>query len=285
MAEFNEQILKAQQEQQRAQQERQRAFQQHHQEQQRARQKLLRAQQEQQKVLLEIIEKLASRQLETNKRVQQLAEDYQRDVRLKKDSKNIDESGASHTKKVRYDSSAPKTSRPEKTSSSPKKREKVPSNAYQRCGSLYWHSDCDHKNRKNFNCEIRGHKSSHFRRKFEYIQTIKMDGGNSWKYVPTQILGRRIRLQIDSGSDLTVVNLQTWKKLQKPTLLRTNENARSVTRERFKLKGIFLASITLKTHSARKEYTQKRIREKTIKIRPRRLLQKVLAAIQIDTRR
>ena len=94
MPELNEyilQILKAQQEQQMA-------FQEHQQEQ-------LIAQKEHLNALLDVIEKLASRQLETNKRVQQLAEDCQRYVRLKKDSKNI-ESGVSRTRKVRYNSSA-----------------------------------------------------------------------------------------------------------------------------------------------------------------------------------
>ena len=42
---------------------------------------------------------------------------------------------------------------------------------------------------------------------------------------------------MDSGSDLTIMNLHTWKKLGKPTLLRSNEMARSVTREKIKFKG------------------------------------------------
>ena len=78
MPELNEyilQILKAQQEQQMA-------FQEHQQEQ-------LIAQKEHLNALLDVIEKLASRQLETNKRVQQLAEDCQRYVRLKKDWQRI----------------------------------------------------------------------------------------------------------------------------------------------------------------------------------------------------
>ena len=51
-----------------------------------------------------------------------------------------------------------------------------------------------------------------------------------------QILNKNIKLQLDSGSDLIIINLDTWKKLGKPTLLRSNKMARSVTREKIKLR-------------------------------------------------
>ena len=34
---------------------------------------------------------------------------------------------------------------------------------------------------------------------------------------------------MDSGSDLTIVNLHTWRKLGKPTILKSNKIASSVT--------------------------------------------------------
>ena len=62
----------------------------------------------------------------------------------------------------------------------------------------------------------------------------EQDGLNIRKYVHVQILNKNIKLQWDSGSDLTIINLYTWKKLGKPTLLRSNKMARSMTREEIK---------------------------------------------------
>ena len=57
-----------------------------------------------------------------------------------------------------------------------------------------------------------GHKSSHCRKKAgsRYVKTTKwdkQDEDNYRKYGPVQILGRKINLQLDSGSDFTIINL------------------------------------------------------------------------------
>ena len=59
-----------------------------------------------------------------------------------------------------------------------------------------------------------------------------------------QILNKNIKLQFDCGSDLTIINLHTWKKLGKPTLLRYNKLARSVTREKIKFERELITNIT-----------------------------------------
>ena len=189
-----------------------------------------------------VLNKLES---EPNLTLQQLAEDCQRFVSMKKDSKSIEESGVSHIRKVRYNkrySPPPRRRKPEMTSSSPKKREKYPSSPCQNCGGRHWQSECNFRTKMCFNCNFKGHAASHCKKKSKrsYIKTAKldkMDDGDNRKYVPIQILGKKIRLQLDSGSDLTILDLKTWKKLGKPTLLRTTKIARSVTGEKSSLKG------------------------------------------------
>ena len=40
-----------------------------------------------------------------------------------------------------------------------------------------------------------------------------------------------IKFQLDSGSDISIINWRTWRKLNKPTLLKTDKTAKSVTGE------------------------------------------------------
>lgn len=47
------------------------------------------------------------------------------------------------------------------------------------------------------------------------------DNINVRKYVELEILNEKIKLQLDTGSDLTIINLQTWRKLNRPTMIHT----------------------------------------------------------------
>ena len=143
----------------------------------------------------------------------------------------------------------PKRSKPERTQSSPKKQNKLPPSPCVRCGALHWSTDCDYLKRKCFNCNQTGHKSSHCRKKAgrSYVKTTKWDKQNEdniRKYVPVQILGRKVNLQLDSGSDLTIINLQTWKRLGRPTMIKATKVARSVTGEKIHFEGEIIVNVT-----------------------------------------
>ena len=45
----------------------------------------------------------------------------------------------------------------------------------------------------------------------------------------SKMLNKRVKFQLDSGSDLTLINLQTWKRLGKPTMIKSSKLAKSVT--------------------------------------------------------
>ena len=75
-------------------------------------------------------------------------------------------------------------------------------------------------------------------------ESDEQDGLYIKKYVQVQILNKNIKLQLDFGSDLTIMDLHTWKKLGKPTLLRSDKMARSVTSEKIKFEVEIIPNVT-----------------------------------------
>ena len=41
------------------------------------------------------------------------------------------------------------------------------------------------------------------------------------KYITVKVLNKSVRFQLDSGSDLSIINLQTWRKLNRPIVKMT----------------------------------------------------------------
>ena len=65
------------------------------------------------------------------------------------------------------------------------------------------------------------------------------------KYVTVKILGKDIKFQLDSGSDQTILNFNTWKKLQKPTILRSHKTAKAVNGTQINFEGEVITNVTL----------------------------------------
>ena len=59
------------------------------------------------------------------------------------------------------------------------------------------------------------------------------------------ILNSSIKFQLDSGSDISIINWRTWRKLNKPTLLKTDKTAKSVTGEIINILGEVILIVTL----------------------------------------
>lgn len=118
----------------------------------------------------------------------------------------------------------------------------LPSPCYH-CGALHWFKDCQYRFKTCLTYNKVGHKSSHCRankgRKSQIrnTKTDELDVKNIRKYVQVEILNKKVRLQLDSGSDLSTINLHTWKRLNKPTMLKTGKIARSVTGKKIKFEG------------------------------------------------
>ena len=70
---------------------------------------------------------------------------------------------------------------------------------------------------------------------------------NTRKFINVKILKRNVKFQCDSGSDLTIVNLHTWRKLGKPTMLKSNKISSSVTGKKIKFEGELITTETFIT--------------------------------------
>ena len=71
------------------------------------------------------------------------------------------------------------------------------------------------------------------------------EDGNLRKYVMVKIFNKTVKFQLNSGSDLSIINLHTWRRLNKPSLLRTKKTARSVTSDSINILGELVLSVTL----------------------------------------
>ena len=48
---------------------------------------------------------------------------------------------------------------------------------------------------------------------------------------------KKVKMQLDSGSDISIINTKTWKNIGKPTLLKSNKIARTVTGRKINFVG------------------------------------------------
>lgn len=46
------------------------------------------------------------------------------------------------------------------------------------------------------------------------LQSFHKEERNIRKYVQVKMFKKKVRLQLDSGSDISIINVQTWKKRQ-----------------------------------------------------------------------
>ena len=60
-----------------------------------------------------------------------------------------------------------------------------------------------------------------------------------------KIFNKTVKFQLDSGSDLSITNLHTWRRLNKPSLLRMKKPACSITGDSINILGEVVLSVTL----------------------------------------
>ena len=72
----------------------------------------------------------------------------------------------------------------------------------------------------------------------------ELDGANTRKFVHAKMLNKSVKFQLDSGSDLTLINLLTWKRLSKPIMIKSDKIARSVTGDKIRFEGELIIDST-----------------------------------------
>ena len=109
-------------------------------------------------------------EIEPNITLQQIAEDCQKYVSVKQDSKKIEEPGIAHIRKISYNKKQTKsptkiyelkqTKSPTKSNKSKNKQKYLPPNPCFGCGALHWYKDCTFRNKKRSIYNRVGNKSS-----------------------------------------------------------------------------------------------------------------------------
>ena len=109
------------------------------------------------------------------------------------------------------------------------------------CGKWHWMKFCPVK-KKTYckNCNKNGHNLTQCwyanrtrkpKSKIRQAQSDNIVNRNLRKYVTVDIFNNSIKFQLDSCSDVSIINWRTWRKINKPTLLKTDKTAKSVTGE------------------------------------------------------
>ena len=65
------------------------------------------------------------------------------------------------------------------------------------------------------------------------------------KYITVKVLNKLVRFQLDSGSDLSIINLQTWRKLNRPIIKMTSKTAQTVTGDKIKFEDKIIIPVPL----------------------------------------
>ena len=113
----------------------------------------------------------------------------------------------------------------------------------------HFKNDCLLKDKAYFVLGYIGYKSTHCRNKqknkkikfkikvnIALFENIIKDGKKQ-KYVNTKINGQTVKLLLDTGSDISIINEETCKKIGSPQLKNTEKEALSVSRGRRNFKG------------------------------------------------
>lgn len=70
---------------------------------------------------------------------------------------------------------------------------------------------------------------------------------------------QNIRPQLDSKSELSIINYQTWKRPGKPTLIKTNRIAKGITGDTIKFIGELVTNVSFKGKTIKlKAYVMKK---------------------------
>ncbi|XP_041767705.1 uncharacterized protein K02A2.6-like [Anopheles merus] len=129
------------------------------------------------------------------------------------------------------------------------------------CGDHHWIRDCSYRSHKCEDCGKYGHREGHcntagrkkrknnfYKRSSVATRVVSVNifsVQQNRKYVTIHIGQKSARLQLDTGSDITIIGRKTWKQLGMPTLSPAQVHAKTATGAHIQLDGEFEANITI----------------------------------------
>lgn len=158
----------------------------------------------------------------------------------------------------------PSSNRKKKPSRS---KDNTPKTPCWSCGGMHFSSQCGYKDHKCRDCGRTGHKegycscfSSKQRPKSGKGKQQARQENRSWqsskivvvknlkrgrRYVETEINGVPVNLQLDSGSDITIVSRQNWIKIGAPSTSRPDCQVQTASGDKLGIEAMFRASVTI----------------------------------------
>ena len=197
---------------------------------------------------------------ESDLTLQKLAEDCQRIVSVRKHLKNIEESGVAYVKKVKHRSQSYSPVKEIKniitqnfnTGRLVTKRKAKKKNT-QRLLPLWRNTlgqglSLSYKKCQNF--DKFGHKGSQCRNRIIIKNRVRHTKSEDEsdnvirKYITVKVLNKSVTFQSDYGSDLSIINLQTWRKLNKPIIMMKSKTTRTLTGDKIKFEGELIMPVS-----------------------------------------
>ncbi|XP_040157579.1 uncharacterized protein K02A2.6-like [Anopheles arabiensis] len=140
----------------------------------------------------------------------------------------------------------------------PPARNTHPSRPCWLCGDRHWVQYCGYKSHKCQDCGRIGHREGHCNtanQKGKFRQSPSVETrivtvnacavAVNRKYVNVLINGKNARLQLDTGSDITIINRSLWQSLGKPPLNACEIRAKTVSGASLHLDGEFEGIVTV----------------------------------------
>ncbi|XP_058449261.1 uncharacterized protein K02A2.6-like [Malaya genurostris] len=183
--------------------------------------------------------------------LEHLSEDCQRLLCLKRDTAMIESSASTSSVNFikRKQQFSKRQHKPPVESAGPDKSKQIPSTPCWYCGGMHFVRDCTHRSHKCKDCGNIGHREgycSSAKRNFKTSRNRKHPGSLKTKTVSLRINtvdqkrrfvkivlnGVKVRLQLDTGSDVSIVSKRLWEKIGKPPTAPVNELASTASGDR-----------------------------------------------------
>ncbi|XP_055523059.1 uncharacterized protein K02A2.6-like [Wyeomyia smithii] len=204
--------------------------------------------------------------------LEHLSEDCQRLLCLKRGTAMIESVPSSSVQYINRKQQFPNRSSRLPARNNTNKIKNLPAIPCWCCGGMHFVRDCLHKNHKCNDCDTIGHregycssakrspKATHHKiRPSERFKTktvsLSVNAVNSKRYyVQSHLNGFKVQLQLDTGSDISIVSKQTWEKIGKPPTSPAKEKAATATGDPLQLLFKFDCDVSINNNHCRGQF-------------------------------